>query len=106
METYALDPTHNPHCEEDLAAIRSNWDLTPDTTFLAIPDHLRPHPVPSSWPAKLVRILRRLSELTVGQKERAHSLLETYSRARIRCRLDKVQQKNIYAGLEVVDVQE
>lgn len=92
--------------EDDLAAIQQNWGLTPTETYLAVPDGLRPYFLPSAWPPQLVEALRRLSELTVDQKERAHTLLETYFRARIRTGLDKGQQTSIYAALEVVDVED
>ncbi|KAF2679682.1 hypothetical protein K458DRAFT_460478 [Lentithecium fluviatile CBS 122367] len=91
----------------DLYHIQKNWSLASSNTYLAIPDGLRPNfGHPPTWPLNLVQALRRLSELTVNQMERAHSLLKTYFRARMRGNLYKGEQKGIHAGLEVIDIQD
>jgi hypothetical protein len=103
-------PTRTPslsNSSADLTAISKNWSLPLTHITYILPAALNPPTHPSSWPPALLASLRRLSELTPGQIDRAHSLLETYFRARIRCNLYRVQQdRGIYAKLEVVDVQD
>jgi hypothetical protein len=92
--------------QEDLTVIQRNWDLDPSTIHTAIPEGLEPNPNASRWPHNLIEALRCLSELTIGQMDRAHSLLKTYFRARIRCNSYKIKQGQLHAELEVVDVQD
>jgi len=82
MHAEHADPDHDEDDDDVVAAICTNWDIPLSSPHLAIPESLRAHP--STWTGPILSALRRLSDITQGQRGRAHSLLETYASARMR----------------------
>ncbi|KAF1850058.1 uncharacterized protein K460DRAFT_411835 [Cucurbitaria berberidis CBS 394.84] len=90
-----VDQTH-------LINTAQNWNLSDSECDAILPAPLHP----SCWNTPLLAAIHELSALTIGQKERAHSLLSTYFQARIREASYTGKQGNIYATLEVEDVEQ
>ena len=89
-----------------IQAIQKNWfiqngshdeDILPPSLLAGVPVNC--------LPAGIFEAVHELSTLTIGQRDRAHSLLNTYFQARIREGSHSGKSKSIFAILEVGDVE-
>ncbi|XP_014560281.1 hypothetical protein COCVIDRAFT_23437 [Bipolaris victoriae FI3] len=92
-----MNPT-TPPPSHLLHSIRQNWSIPPSDPHL-IPPSLLANLPPTHLSTTLLTAIHRLSTLTLGQRERAYNLLNTYFQARMR-------ERGGAAGmLEVEDVE-
>lgn len=98
----SLDLTTYIPPQSQVQRISTNWNIPTSTSDAILPSSLHP----TCWTTPLLEAVQDLSLLTIGQKDRAYSLLSTYFQARIREASYMGKQGNIYAKLEVADVQE
>ncbi|KAG9193798.1 hypothetical protein G6011_03833 [Alternaria panax] len=89
-----------------IQAIQQNWfiqagsedeDVLPPSLLAGVPVNC--------LPAGIVKAVHELSTLTIGQRERAHDLVNTYFQARIREGSYSGKSQNIFAILEIDDVE-
>ncbi|KAL6709953.1 hypothetical protein ACN47E_000738 [Coniothyrium glycines] len=90
-------PTH-------ITEILLNWDIT--SVEAIVPQDVHASIDPTCLSDPLFLALHELSCLTVGQRDRAHSLMNTYFQCRIRESSYSGKQSRLYAGLEVSDVEQ
>lgn len=91
--------------QAQLDAILQNWNLSPSPASRSA---ILPPSISSdclNLSESLLPAIHQLSGLTVGRRERAHSLLNTYFQERIRQGSYSGRNKNIYATLELQDVE-
>ncbi|RAR05439.1 hypothetical protein DDE82_003906 [Stemphylium lycopersici] len=87
-------------------AIQKNWSLPPSSPPVSIlPSSLLSSIPIIRLPPALLTALHTLSILTPGQRDRAHSLLNTYFQARIREGSYGGKNRSMVAILEVCDVE-
>lgn len=91
----------NEQAQEHFHSILSNWKLSATNYDAILPAALHV----DIWTAPLLAAVHELSTLTVGQKERAHNLVNTYFQERIRQATYRGNAGSIYAQLEVEDVE-
>ncbi|KAF2030456.1 hypothetical protein EK21DRAFT_111977 [Setomelanomma holmii] len=82
-----------------LQQIRTDWSL--DANAAILPQHLHVN----EQPPDLLAVLLDLSDLTINQPDRAWNLINTYFSARIREASYTGGQQNIYANLQIEDVE-
>ncbi|KAF5853885.1 hypothetical protein GGP41_006654 [Bipolaris sorokiniana] len=88
---------------QTLYSIRQNWSIPPTDLHLIPPSFLAGLP-PSHLSPTLLAAIHRLSTLTLGQRDRAYNLLNTYFQARMRERGSAAGQHD-GGVLEVGDVE-
>ncbi|EMD64220.1 hypothetical protein COCSADRAFT_160450 [Bipolaris sorokiniana ND90Pr] len=88
---------------QTLHSIRQNWSIPPTDLHLIPPSFLAGLP-PSHLSPTLLAAIHRLSTLTLGQRDRAYNLLNTYFQARMRERGSAAGQHD-GGVLEVGDVE-
>ena len=107
-----MSHTSNPTsagCQIDIInhiqAIQQNWFIHPATSEEPIlpPSLLAGVPI-NCLPAPIIQAIHELSTLTIGQRDRAHNLLNTYFQARIREGSYSGKTQKIFAILEISDV--
>lgn len=88
-----------------IQAIQQNWFIHPSTSEEPIlpPSLLAGVPI-NCLPAAIIEAIHELSTLTIGQRDRAHNLLNTYFQARIREGSYSGKSQKIFAILEISDV--
>ncbi|KAH7344298.1 hypothetical protein BKA66DRAFT_448187 [Pyrenochaeta sp. MPI-SDFR-AT-0127] len=87
--------------EAHFLSILFNWNLNGTTNNDILPPGLHLE----NWSTPLLETVAELSDLTIGQKQRAHNLLNTYFHERIRQSSYRGNAGSIYAHLEVGDVE-
>ncbi|PSN75196.1 hypothetical protein BS50DRAFT_643881 [Corynespora cassiicola Philippines] len=100
--------TPSPPCPQfasDLSEIFENWAIPDSEPHLLVPTLLLPPHNLHDWLSPLASSLLKLSRLSIGQRERAHSLLSTYANFRNRTRKGS-NHKSFEEALEVEDIQE
>lgn len=89
-----------------IQAIQQNWfiqavsedeDILPPSLLAGVPFNC--------LPAGIVEAVHQLSTLTIGQRDRAHNLVNTYFQARIREGAYNSRSQNIFAMLNIGDVE-
>ena len=107
-----MSHTSNPTsagCQIDIInhiqAIQQNWFIHPATSEepILLPSLLAGVPI-NCLPAPIIQAIHELSTLTIGQRDRAHNLLNTYFQARIREGSYSGKTQKIFAILEISDV--
>jgi hypothetical protein len=86
-----------------IQSIQRNWSICSDEGIL--PAFLVSSVLFACLPAEIIEAVHELSTLTVNQRDRAHSLLNTYSQARVREGSYSGENQSIFAILEVGDVE-
>lgn len=86
----------------DFLEILENWRIPNLDCSAILPSALQAE----SWTDALLEAVRQLSSVTVGQRERAHSLLNTYMQMRVREGSYRGKNKSICTTLEVQDVEQ
>ncbi|RAR12571.1 glycosylhydrolase family 18-9 [Stemphylium lycopersici] len=100
LQTRSMNTTSLIH------AIQKNWSLPPSSPPVSIlPSSLLSSIPIIRLPPALLTALHTLSILTPGQRDRAHSLLNTYFQARIREGSYGGKNRSMVAILEVCDVE-
>ncbi|KAI4713946.1 hypothetical protein J4E89_001395 [Alternaria sp. Ai002NY15] len=99
----------NAGCQIDIInhiqAIQQNWFIHPSTSEEPIlPASLLAGVPINCLPAPIIQAIHELSTLTIGQRDRAHNLLNTYFQARIREGSYSGKSQKIFAILEISDV--
>ncbi len=105
-----LSNSFGAECHMDMAnpiqAIQKNWFIqtSPEAEDILPASLLAGVPV-DCLPTGIIEAVYELSRLTIGQRDRAHNLLNTYFQARIREDSCSGKSPNIFAILEIGDVE-
>jgi hypothetical protein len=99
----ALSSSPNAELPTYTQSIQANWSISSDEEIL--PPSLRASVPFSCLSAEIIEAVYELSTLTVGQQNRAHSMLNTYFQARIREGSYSGKNQSIFAILEIGDVE-